>query len=84
MYALTLPGRKCLLPLVCFANVRFMDNFEWNEGLLARFGTVYCDFETFERTPKDSAKTVIDVSDQRDRNRTPTDPKFFEKHVAKS
>ena len=32
-----------------------MDNFEWNFGYRDRFGIVYVDFETQERTLKDSA-----------------------------
>ncbi|MDR2373476.1 MAG: beta-glucosidase [Bifidobacteriaceae bacterium] len=31
-----------------------MDNFEWGYGESSRFGLVYLDFETQERTPKDS------------------------------
>ncbi len=33
----------------------FMDNFEWSKGYTDRFGIVFCDFETQERIPKDSA-----------------------------
>ena len=31
-----------------------MDNFEWAEGYLKRFGIVYVDYETQERTIKAS------------------------------
>ena len=33
----------------------FMDNFEWAMGYTDRFGIVFCDFETQQRIPKDSA-----------------------------
>ena len=33
----------------------FLDNFEWKEGFLKRFGLVYVDYDTQERTLKDSA-----------------------------
>jgi beta-glucosidase len=32
-----------------------MDNFEWAFGYKIRVGLVYTDFQTLERTPKDSA-----------------------------
>ena len=38
-----------------------MDNFEWAEGTAARFGLVYVDFETQERTPKPSAYLYLDI-----------------------
>ncbi|SFG57254.1 Glycosyl hydrolase family 1 [Streptomyces mirabilis] len=31
-----------------------LDNFEWNLGYAQRFGIVRVDYETLERTPKDS------------------------------
>ena len=43
----------------------FMDNFEWALGYSKRFGLVYVDYETLERTPKKSAywyKKVIETN----------------------
>jgi beta-glucosidase len=38
-----------------------MDNMEWSLGYSKRFGLVHVNFETLERTPKDSAKFYADV-----------------------
>jgi beta-glucosidase len=38
-----------------------LDNFEWAEGYKARFGLVYTDYATQQRTPKDSALWYKDV-----------------------
>jgi len=39
----------------------FLDNFEWADGYLTRFGVTYVDYETQKRYPKDSAKFLIKV-----------------------
>lgn len=36
----------------------FYDNFEWSSGLVPRFGCVRVDYDTMERTVKDSARAV--------------------------
>ncbi len=38
-----------------------MDNFEWSHGYHMRFGIVHVDYDTLERTPKDSAYWYRDV-----------------------
>ena len=38
-----------------------LDNFEWNEGYKQRFGLVYVDYATGQRTPKDSAYWYRDL-----------------------
>jgi beta-glucosidase len=47
-----------------------MDNFEWALGYDKRFGLVHVDFDTLERTPRDSAAWYRDVI------RTNTVPEF--------
>jgi len=39
-----------------------LDNFEWADGYTTRFGVTYVDYKTLERTPKDSAKFLKEVS----------------------
>ena len=38
-----------------------MDNFEWSWGYSKRFGIVRVDYETLERTPKDSARFYAEL-----------------------
>jgi beta-glucosidase len=38
-----------------------LDNFEWAYGYSKRFGIVRVDYDTFERTPKDSARWVTEL-----------------------
>ena len=39
----------------------FLDNFEWREGEVARFGIVHVDYKTHERTVKDSGKLYASI-----------------------
>ena len=38
-----------------------LDNFEWAWGYSKRFGIVHVDYDTQQRTPKDSAAWFSDV-----------------------
>lgn len=42
-----------------------MDNFEWSYGYSKRFGLVHIDFETLERTPKESANLYKSIIESR-------------------
>jgi beta-glucosidase len=39
-----------------------LDNFEWALGYAKRFGLIHVDYETLERTPKDSARWYAEVT----------------------
>ncbi|MDP9134348.1 MAG: GH1 family beta-glucosidase [Actinomycetota bacterium] len=39
-----------------------LDNFEWGYGYSKRFGLFHVDFETLQRTPKDSARWFAEVT----------------------
>ncbi len=39
----------------------FLDNFEWADGYVTRFGVTYVDYETQERLPKASGKFLVKV-----------------------
>ena len=39
----------------------FLDNFEWSSGYDERFGIIYVDYRTCDRTPKDSARWYAQV-----------------------
>ena len=42
-------------PVKGYLQWSFLDNFEWGRGYSERFGMIYVDYRTLERTPKDSA-----------------------------
>lgn len=43
------------VPVDTYCAWSLMDNFEWSEGYSLRYGIVHIDFETLQRTPKQSA-----------------------------
>ena len=43
------------VPLMGYLQWSFLDNFEWASGYNERFGIIYVDYESCDRTPKDSA-----------------------------
>lgn len=48
-------------PVQGYLQWSFLDNFEWSKGYSERFGIIYVDYRTCERTPKDSARWYADV-----------------------
>ena len=49
------------LPIRGYFLWSFLDNFEWAEGYVKRFGIIYNDFKTQRRTPKLSAQWYAKV-----------------------
>lgn len=55
------------IPVIGYQYWSLLDNFEWAEGYEPRFGLVHVDYDTFKRTPKDSAyfyRRVIETDGQ--------------------
>jgi beta-glucosidase len=49
------------VPLKGYYVWSLLDNFEWAFGYTRRFGIIYVNFKTLERTPKDSAYFLRDT-----------------------
>jgi beta-glucosidase len=49
------------VPLETYFHWSFIDNFEWAHGYKHRFGLVFCDYETGQRTIKDSGRWYAEV-----------------------
>ncbi len=49
------------IPVLGYQYWSIIDNFEWAEGYTARFGLIYVDYRTQERTLKDSAYFYAEV-----------------------
>ena len=47
--------------LLGYMHWSFMDNFEWKLGYAQRFGLVHVDYETQERTIKDSGRYYAEL-----------------------
>jgi beta-glucosidase len=48
--------------IVGYCHWSFMDNFEWALGYAQRFGLVHVDYDTLERTIKDSGRYYASVA----------------------
>lgn len=49
------------VPCLGYITWSLLDNFEWAEGYVKRFGMIHVDYETQQRTPKQSAYWYRDV-----------------------
>jgi beta-glucosidase len=50
------------VPVVGYCHWSLLDNFEWALGYAQRFGLVHVDYDTLERTVKDSGRYYADVA----------------------
>ena len=50
------------VPVIGYCHWSFMDNFEWALGYAPRFGLVHVDYDTLERTVKDSGRYYAEVA----------------------
>ena len=60
--AAVLAGIDAGVPVLGYCHWSFMDNFEWALGYAQRFGLVHVDYETLERTVKDSGRYYAEVA----------------------
>ena len=49
------------VPVIGYLSWSFTDNFEWSLGYRMRFGIVYVDFDTLQRTIKDSGRWFSEI-----------------------
>jgi len=49
------------IPVIGYQYWSIMDNFEWSEGYDKRFGLIYIDYRTQERTVKDSGRFYAEI-----------------------
>jgi beta-glucosidase len=50
------------VPVIGYCHWSLLDNFEWALGYAQRFGLVHVDYETLERTVKDSGRYYAEIA----------------------
>ncbi len=56
------------IPVQGYFHWSILDNFEWAEGMKHRFGLIYVDYQTQQRTLKDSAEWYRQVIESNGRS----------------